>query len=91
MRDWPHSPVHRLGSPGAYMVTAGTYLKTPFFRGPQRLEYLCDTLLELAEKYRWNFQAWAVFPNHYHFVALSSGEATSLSTCSKHLHSVTAI
>ena len=27
MRDWPHSPLHRLGEPGAYIVTAGTYLK----------------------------------------------------------------
>ena len=73
------------------MVTAGTYLKTPFFRGAQRLEYLCDTLLELAEKYQWSLQAWAVFPNHYHFVALSPGDAASLTALSRHLHSVTAI
>ena len=72
MRDWPHSPVHRLAEPGAYIVTAGTYLKKPTFAGPQRLEYLCDRLLELAEKYEWQLQAWAVFPNHYHFVALFS-------------------
>ena len=91
MRDWPHSPVHRLSVPGAYMVTAGTYLKMPFFRGAQRLEYLCDTLLELAEKYQWNLQAWAVFPNHYHFVAVSPGEAASITALSWHLHSVTAI
>jgi hypothetical protein len=38
MRDWPHSPVHRLAEPGAYIVTAGTYLKKPTFAGPQRLE-----------------------------------------------------
>ena len=62
MRDWPHSPVHRLAEPGAYIVTAGTYLKKPTFAGPQRLEYLCDRLLELAEKYEWQLQAWAVFP-----------------------------
>jgi len=54
------------------MVTAGTYLKQPIFRGAQRLECLCDLLLELAEKYGWDLQAWAVFPNHYHFVALSA-------------------
>jgi len=53
------------------MVTAGTYYKAPFFRGADRLKYLCGMLLEFAEKYAWQLQAWAVFPNHYHFVALS--------------------
>ena len=91
MRDWPHSPVHRFAEPGAYMVTAGTYLKEPFFRGTGRLEHLCSSLLELAEKYGWNLQAWAVFPNHYHFVALSPAQPASLGDFTKHLHSVTAI
>jgi len=36
-------------------------------------------------------QAWAVFPNHYHFVAMSPEKATSLTAFLKHLHSVTAI
>lgn len=55
------------------MVTAGTYLKKPLFHGSDRLCYLCEMLLELAERYAWQIQAWAVFPNHYHFVALSPG------------------
>jgi putative transposase len=71
MSDWPHSPVHRVREAGTYMVTAGTYLKRPFFRGAERLRYLCEMLLELADKYEWQLQAWAVFPNHYHFVAVS--------------------
>jgi putative transposase len=66
-------------------------LKKPIFRGSQGLECLCDTLLGLAEKYQWNLQAWAVFPNHYHFVALSPAAATSLTKLSQHFHSVTAI
>ncbi|HUI42331.1 MAG TPA: hypothetical protein VL523_10215 [Terriglobia bacterium] len=91
MRDWPHSPVHRLTQAGAYIVTAGTYLKLPVFRGPHRQEYLCDLLLELAEKYHWDLQAWAVFANHYHFVALSPPEAASLRRMTQHLHSVASI
>ena len=73
------------------MVTAGTYLKKAVFRGGQRLEFLCDALLDLAEKYQWDLQAWAVFPNHYHFVALSPEKPSSLTPFTKHLHSVTAI
>jgi putative transposase len=91
MYHWPHSPAHQLTQAGAYIVTAGTYLKAPIFRGSERLEYLCDTLLTLAEKYAWSLQAWAVFPNHYHFVALSSDETVSLAKVAQHLHSVTAI
>jgi hypothetical protein len=38
MRDWPHSPIHRLAATGAYIVTGATYLKKPTFAGAQRLE-----------------------------------------------------
>jgi putative transposase len=50
---------------------------------------LCDQLLELAEKHHWQLQAWAAFPDHYQFVALSPPEAASLTTLSRHLHSLT--
>jgi len=53
------------------MVTAGTYKKLPLFRGEDRLSRLTKLLLELAPRYEWNLQAWAVFPNHYHFIATS--------------------
>src|SRR5208283_316858 len=91
MRDWPHSPVHRFTPGKSYMVTGGTYLKDPFFRGADRLEYLCGMLLELAEKYSWQLQAWAVFPNHYHFVALSSPVGGTLVQFMRHLHGKAAI
>lgn len=80
MPDWPHSPVHRIHEAGTYMFTAGTYLKQSVFRGPDRLGYLCETLLHLAADYGWQLQAWAVFPNHYHFVALSPGVSSQPTT-----------
>lgn len=46
------------------MLTAGIYLKKPLFHGPERLRYLGEILLEVAQKYAWQLQAWAVFPNH---------------------------
>jgi len=72
------------------MVTSGTYLKEPFFHSPERLEFLCGSLLDFAEHYGWQLQAWAVFANHYHFVALSPSEAATLRTLIRHLHSVSA-
>src|SRR5208282_4305602 len=66
---WAHSPAHYLTLPGAYIVTAGTYQKEKLFNTPFLLTKLTNLLLDLAEKHVWMIQAWAVFPNHYHFVA----------------------
>jgi len=87
--DWPHSPVHRLTSAGAYMVTAGTYLKQPIFSTGERLAFLCRTLFAVAEKHGCDLQAWAVFPNHYHFIASTPPDPRSLRTMLSHLHTET--
>ena len=89
MPDWPHSPLHRLAEGGAYIVTAASYEKAPLFRSRSRLTLLCDALLKLSARYGWSLQAWAVFPNHYHFVG-SSVSGDSLRTLVRHLHSATA-
>ena len=46
-------------------------------------------LLTVAEKFGWQLEAWAVFSNHYHFVAHSpalAGDASSLNTMLRTLH-----
>lgn len=90
MRHWHHAPLHKLSASGAYIITTGTYLKAHHFRGPERLTLLHDTLLELAELYDWQLQAWAIMSNHYHFMADSPNDAQSLHRLIRHLHSVTA-
>lgn len=69
--SWPHAPLHQLSESGVYFVTAGTYQKAHHFRGSERLSVLHRGLLECASKFGWQFEAWAVFSNHYHFVARS--------------------
>ena len=90
MTDWPHSPSHRLSASGTYILTAGTYQKQLFFRSRERLNFLCGVLLELAEEYEWKLEAWAVFPNHYHFVANAPKRAANLRRYIGELHAVTA-
>ena len=90
MPEWPHAPVHYLGAQGAYIVTAATYQKHPFFTHSERLDLLQDALLELASRYQWRLQAWAVFPNHYHFVAMAPADPSTLRELLRHLHSDTA-
>jgi len=87
--DWPHAPIHRLGQSGAYIVTAGTYRKDYFFGESERLDYLTKALLVLAREYGWRLQAWAVFSNHYHFVA-EAERASSLVRFLRYLHSISA-
>jgi len=90
MPDWPHSPIHRLGEAGAYMVTASTYREALLFMGGKRLTLVRDTLFKLAKTLEWNLQAWAIMPNHYHFIATCEDKAETLRTMIRRLHSLTA-
>ena len=87
--DWPHAPLHRLSEHGTYIVTAGTYQKEHFFRGPERLERLTSDLLRLCAESGWQLEAWAVFSNHYHFVARDNPGARDLREVIKLLHGST--
>ena len=76
--------------PGAFIVTAGTYLKAHHFKKPSLLDFLQTTLFIEAARFHWQLQAWALFSNHYHFVALSPLEAGTLKDLLRRLHSITA-
>ena len=91
---WPHAPVHRLASTGTYFLTVSTYLKEHHFRGASRLGVLHRGLLKVAAQFGWQLEAWAVFSNHYHFVAHSpphEDTAESLSAMLGELHKKTAL
>jgi putative transposase len=79
---WPHAPTHQLSVGGTYFVTASTYLKIHHFCGADRLKVLHRGLLSVARDYGWLFEAWAVFSNHYHFVAHSASDAADASNLS---------
>ena len=88
-RDWPHAPPHRLGSAGVYFVTARTRDALHWFNSPTRLDFVCDSLHQLATKYGWRLEAWAVLSNHYHFVGHSPPDqdsAESLRKLLRHFH-----
>lgn len=90
---WPHAPVHQLSENGTYFVTAGTYFKAHYFRTSQRLEVLQCGLLTVTRDFCWELEAWAMFSNHYHFIAYSLSDlenAKSLSQMLGVLHTQTA-
>ena len=89
-KPWPHAPVHKLSEHGVYMVTAGTLHKERLFRDGERLGLLERNVLEFANRYRWQVEAWAVFGNHYHFIARGQPDSDSLRKFITHLHADTA-
>jgi putative transposase len=82
---WPHAPEHRLSVRGTYFVTASTYLRQHHFKGKNRLAVLHRGLLKVTATFGWQLEAWAVFCNHYHFVAHSPAEADTAESLSRML------
>jgi len=75
------------------MVTCGTYRKEHHFQSSKRLDVLQRGLFKLAGEGGWSLEAWAIFSNHYHFVAHSPEDeesSDSLRRMLMELHSRTA-
>ena len=75
------------------MITASTYLKERLFSDEARLRMLHDALLTFAHEHGWQLEAWAVFSNHYHFIACPPGNEEAkaqLNTMIARLHKHTA-
>ena len=89
-KDWPHAPVHRLGSDGIYMITGATLHKQLLFSTAAKLTLLENEILTLAKKSCWQLEAWAVFMNHYHLIARGKADAKRLDAYLNHIHSNTA-
>jgi putative transposase len=89
-KDWPHAPVHRMSENGIYIVTASTLHHQLLFKEPSKKDLLERLLLSQAKSHRWDLEAWAVFANHYHFVARGNPDSTNLGIFLKRLHSLSA-
>jgi putative transposase len=60
------------------MVTAGTLYKRRLFDTPAKLDLVERLLLSMAKQNGWQLEAWAVFSNHYHFVARGHQHSVNL-------------
>jgi putative transposase len=89
-KDWPHAPVHRLSENGVYVVTAGTLHKQHLFDSNTQRDLLEGLLLAQAKACGWDLEAWAVFSNHYHFVARGNPNSVDLREFIRGLHSLSA-
>ncbi len=87
---WPHGPLHLFVPNSLYIVTASTLYKQHIFDTPPKLALLQNTLFEVTLAYGWQLQAWALFANHYHFIARAPEDGTSLKRLIQRLHSQSA-
>ena len=88
--NWPHAPLHWIFEQGIYMVTAGTYQKASCWNTPERLEFLQQSLFDVAQGFDWALQAWSILSNHYHFIAQSPENSNNLKRFVGKLHMTTA-
>ena len=84
---WHHAPLHVFVPGAIYMVTAGTLHKAHVFRGDEKLRMLWEVLRSATSAYDWELRAWAVFSNHYHFIAQAPAKENRLGLLIKRLHS----
>ena len=82
--------MHRLSENGIYIVTAGTLHKKHLFNSPEQRDLLERLLLSEAKNHGWDLEAWAVFANHYHFIARGNPNSTNLREFIQALHSLSA-
>ena len=89
-KDWPHAPVHRLSVNAVYILTAATLHKEHLFNSATQRDLLERLLLSQAKAHHWDLEAWAVFSNHYHFVARGNPDSANLREFIQTLHSISA-
>ena len=84
---WHHAPLHVFVPGAVYMITAGTINKDHIFRGDSKLRLLSGVLQETVSACGWDLRVWAVFSNHYHFIAKAPDSSNQLGQLIKRLHS----
>jgi len=88
--NWPHGPAHWLFEPGLYIITTGTCRKVSHLNSPGKLDFFQNSLFQYADEFGWDLRACAVLANHYHFVAASPNDPTTLRKFLGKLHMQTA-
>ena len=91
MKSWPHAPSKVVNHPGAYFVTGATYQKRRLLDTRAKLDFFYEFFLETCLEKEWSLQAWAVFPNHYHFVGFSPDIERPVEALTRKLHGKSAI
>jgi putative transposase len=88
---WHHAPVHLFVPNSVYMVTAGIHRKDHLFGDADRLRLMQGVLFTVMDRRRWLLEAWAIFSNHYHWIAQSPASDGDVGGLVRELHSKSAV
>ena len=70
-RPW-HSPAHRVGESGRYLLTTACFEHLPVVGySPERMAEFSEAWLKVLESFCDEINAWCVLPNHYHALVLT--------------------
>ncbi len=84
--EWNQGPLHLFVQKTLHVVTACTLHKQHIFTTPEKLRLSPATLFETARAHQGDLQAWALFSHHYHNIARSPAEGSSLKHMIQRLH-----
>jgi putative transposase len=87
-REYLHTPSHLFRPHAIYLVTGATYRKRPLLNTDDKLARFQRILFERSSIAGWTLEAWAILPNHYHFIARSPLDPKSLSSMIRAVHSI---
>jgi len=89
-RVYRHNPPHLFRPNAVYVVSGRILRRRKLMQALGRRQFFCETVFERAEVLGWELEAWAVLPNHYHFIARAPESASTLASFMRGVHSITA-
>lgn len=90
-KTYLHNPPHYFLPNAMYMVTGAIFQKKNLLQDDAVKQFILQTLFERANLLGWKLQAWVVLHNHYHFIAQSPEDPSTLTKLIRQFHSITAI
>ncbi len=90
-KTYQHNPPHYFVPNAMYIVTGAILYNQHFLTDDKRKSLVCDILLEIASRWGWELEAWAVLENHYHFIARAPENALTLEKLIRQFHSRSAV
>jgi len=90
-KTYPHNPPHYFVPNAMYIVTGAILYNKRLLTDDKRKSLVCEILFELAERWGWSLEAWAILENHYHFIARAPENALTLEKLIRQIHSKSAV
>jgi putative transposase len=90
-KTYKHNPPHLFRSNFKYFITGAIYQKRLLLKSDEAKKRLIHSLERGLNSKGWKLEEWVVLHNHYHAMAHSPANASSLSGIMRDIHKFTAM